>query len=262
MGRGRMKRRILILAGVFITAPAVYAFQDSDLDGVEDSKDQCPNTPILELVDARGCPIKERKWKLYLRAGAGFAKLRRTTLTYSLLSLAISYRSLYASLTTKYYIQGGTGKKPGVGNSSLFIGYSHFLTKKLYTLPGVRVKIPTGAKQYSDGKVDISPSIVLDYLFNSFDVFLYTGYTLRGNKRLKNTLSLSGGIGKGITDDLYLSLSYDLYQSAYRSGYNKYVSIFTLYNINRHFYTTLSYSYGINKEATDHSATLRIGIRF
>ncbi len=30
---------------------------DSDNDGVADIYDKCKNTPFLELVDSRGCPI-------------------------------------------------------------------------------------------------------------------------------------------------------------------------------------------------------------
>ncbi|MDO5769119.1 MAG: OmpA family protein, partial [Psychrobacter sp.] len=32
--------------------------QDSDGDGVVDSRDDCPGTPMNQVVDARGCPVK------------------------------------------------------------------------------------------------------------------------------------------------------------------------------------------------------------
>ncbi len=38
------------------TAPAPPVERDGDADGVPDSRDECPNTPAGQRVDARGCP--------------------------------------------------------------------------------------------------------------------------------------------------------------------------------------------------------------
>ncbi len=67
-----MRKGILIVGAVVQIA---FAFQDSDLDGVEDSVDRCPGTPILELVDRFGCPIeKGLPGEFLLRLGGGFVK--------------------------------------------------------------------------------------------------------------------------------------------------------------------------------------------
>ncbi|OLB66934.1 MAG: hypothetical protein AUI09_04815 [Gemmatimonadetes bacterium 13_2_20CM_2_66_5] len=43
-------------AGLSIfTGPS--AFRDTDRDGVPDNKDNCPNTPVGAVVDAKGCPL-------------------------------------------------------------------------------------------------------------------------------------------------------------------------------------------------------------
>jgi hypothetical protein len=241
-----------------------FAFKDSDLDGVEDSKDKCANTPILELVDKHGCPLESKRGvrgKFYLRLGTGYLRDEDEERLSSIFSIAYSYKGLYTSFTTRYYLSSKL-YDPGMGDSSLFLGYSRFLSERVYILPGVRIKLPTGEEQFSDGKVDYTPSAVVDFLFDDYDVFTYISYTIRGNRNLKDTLSLSLGGGYDLTRSLYLSLSYDVSQSAVRDGNNSYVSFFALYDITKVLYTTLSYSKGINKEATDHSATLRIGIRF
>ncbi len=243
-----------------LLAQVGFAFQDSDLDGVEDSVDRCPDTPILTLVDKFGCPLEEEKrvkGRFYLRIGGGVVEDGGDSNAFSLLSLAYSYRKIYVSFTTRYYLSD-----PGMGDSSLFVGYSDFLTERLYVLPGVRFKLPTGDSKYSDGNVDFTPSITLDYLLDGFDVFGFAGYTFRDDPDLKNTLTFSIGGGYDFTRKLYASLSYDLSQSAVRSGWNSYLSLFTLYDINDRLYTTFSYSRGINKEAVDNSLTLRVGIRF
>ena len=39
----------------FALASLLLAYEDSDLDGVIDADDRCPNTPFSELVDINGC---------------------------------------------------------------------------------------------------------------------------------------------------------------------------------------------------------------
>ena len=49
-------KKYIVLILIFITF--IYA-KDSDLDGVPDELDKCPNTPFLTLVDKNGCAIKK-----------------------------------------------------------------------------------------------------------------------------------------------------------------------------------------------------------
>ena len=248
----------IILTGVLLITGLSFAFKDSDLDGVEDSVDRCPNTPILELVDKFGCPL--RREKLYLRFGGGFLKDGGEERTYGLASFAYSLEGFYLSFTLRYYTYSRLHGK-GMGDSTLFLGYSGYVGR-LYLLPGLRVKIPTGDREFSTGEFNYTPSLVLDYLLDGFDVFLFGSYTFRGEERLRNTLTLSGGAGAELTRDLYVSVSYDVSQSAVRSGSNRYLSLFMLYDLTQSLYATLTYSRGLNREAIDHSGTLRLGIRF
>ncbi len=247
-----------LLAGALLVTGISFAFRDSDLDGVEDSVDRCPNTPILELVDRYGCPL--RREKIYLRVGAGFFRDRLEERVYGLASVAYALGGFYTSLTLRYYTYSRLHGK-GMGDSTLFLGYSSYVGQ-LYLMPGLRVRVPTGDRGFSTESLDLTPSLVADYALNSFDLFVYSSYTFRGSDRLRNTLTLSGGVGRELTRDLYASVSYDLSQSAVRNGYNRYLSLFLLYNLTRSLYTTLSYSMGLNDDAVDHSATIRLGIRF
>jgi len=251
-----------MLRKLFVTGLAAigfsFAFKDSDLDGVEDSVDRCPNTPILELVDRYGCPL--RRERVYLRLGGGFLRDGRETRFYGLTSVAYALEGFYLSLTLRYYTYSRLHGR-GWGDSSLFMGYSRYIGN-LYLLPGVRVKIPTGDRPFSTGEFNYTPSVVVDYLFDGFDLFLYSSYTIRPEKRLRNTLTFSGGVGVELAEETYLSVSYDLSESAVRDGYNRYLSLFVLQGITENIYTTLSYSRGINRRAVDHSATLRLGFRF
>ncbi len=259
-----MRKGIRIMLTTLFSSAVALAFQDSDLDGVEDTKDKCPNTPILVLVDEHGCPLESKRFlqgRFYLRMGGGYLKDEREERTYSLLSVAYSYKSLYISFTTRYYLSSKLYGS-GMGDSLLFLGYSDFILPRLYTLSGLRLKLPTGDDPYSDGKVDITPSVVLDYLLDGYDLFLSLSYTLRGDERLRNTFSASIGAGYDLTSKVYTSVSLDTSQALSDGEYNYYISLFLLYDITEMFYGTLSYTKGLNKRATDQSATLKLGIRF
>ncbi|NOZ89733.1 MAG: hypothetical protein GXO60_00445, partial [Epsilonproteobacteria bacterium] len=45
---------------IFLLVPLLlFAYIDSDLDGVSDEHDLCPNTPITDIVDINGCTIEK-----------------------------------------------------------------------------------------------------------------------------------------------------------------------------------------------------------
>jgi|GEM_PF-1356100 len=75
-----MKKRYIGVI-LIIASNSIFAYQDSDIDGVDDSIDLCLNTPFDELVDINGCsksqkPQKNRKYygHLTLKVGVDFYK--------------------------------------------------------------------------------------------------------------------------------------------------------------------------------------------
>lgn len=61
-------KKILFLSGIFlsmvlvlsvISAGVITPSEDSDNDGVLDSEDICPETPLGEIVDNHGCSISQ-----------------------------------------------------------------------------------------------------------------------------------------------------------------------------------------------------------
>lgn len=249
-----------------ILAPITFAFTDKDMDGVDDLIDKCPNTPFFEIVGPDGCPISKQKpskkiGKFYFKVGAGYSTEKSKGSSYSSVSLSYAVKELYISWTSLYYIHDDYVKKGGIGDSYFYVSYTKSV-RDIFATVGVNVKIPTGNKNFSDRKFDYTPSISLDYIRGKDDYFIYYGYTFKGNKQLKNVHSGSIGAGYQLTDKFYSSLSLDVLSSSV-SGKMKYtLSYFGLYNFTKKYYATLSYSYGLNDLATDHSIFVKLGIRF
>ncbi len=262
-----MKKKIITFT--LASASLSFAFTDSDLDGVDDAVDKCPNTPFTQIVGPDGCPVgrigQERKsgkrGTFYFKLGGGFSSENSKTTTTSSVSLAYAYQNWYLSFSSTYFIHDDNVGKGGMGDSFLYGSYSKFI-KNVYATVGLSTKIPTGSNDFSDKKVDITPSVSLDYIRGKDDYFVYYGYTFKGDSSLKDVQTASVGAGYQFTKKFYGSLSLDWATSAIdrKSKYTS--SLFALYNFTKRYYTTLSYSYGLNSRATDHSALLKLGVRF
>lgn len=246
-----------------------FAFTDNDLDGVEDTIDRCPNTPFTQIVGPDGCPIgkigqektSEKKGTFYFKIGGGFDYENSNTTTLSSVTLAYAYQHWYLSISSTYYIHDDYVGKGGVGDSYIYGSYSKFI-KNVYATIGLSVKIPTGNSDFSDKRIDFTPSFSLDYIRDKDDYFIYYGYTFKGKSSLKDVQTASIGAGYQFTRKFYGSLSLDWITSSIDRKSKYTASIFTLYDITKMYYTTLNYSYGLNGRATDHSIFIKLGVRF
>lgn len=251
-----------------ITIPSiVFAFTDKDMDGVEDAVDKCPNTPFLEIVGPDGCPIskskpeKKKLGKFYFKIGLGYDTEKSVGVTNSSVSLAYAIKDFYVSWTSLYYVNDEFVNKGGMGDSYFYTSYSKFV-ENVYVTGGLNIKVPTGSNDFSDKKFDFTPSLSLDYIRGKDDYFIYYGHTFKGNDELKDVNAISLGAGYQITNNFYSSISLDIVSSAVTGKMKYTASYFGLYNFTRRYYGTLSYSYGLNDLATDHSIFVKVGIRF
>lgn len=264
-----MEKKI-ITAGLILSCiyPAA-AFTDSDLDGVDDKYDKCPNTPFNQLVGPDGCPlgkarqerISKPKGTFYLKIGGGYSKDGSDSSTSSSLSIAYARKGFYLSWTSYYYFQNDYVNDSGLGNSFLYGSYAKFFGKT-YTIFGLNIKVPTGNGKLTDNKFDFTPSITLDYIRGKDDYFIYYGYTIKGDSNKKDVNTISMGAGYQFSKKLYSSLSFDMNSSPISGKMRYYLSYFGLYRFSKKYYATFSYSYGLNDSATDHSFFGKLGVRY
>ncbi len=245
------------LLALLILVKVALGYVDSDLDGVDDSVDKCPNTPFDVLVNADGCPLKE-KGNYYIKVSSSLANDKSSTSITSFITFAYANQNWYFSITGSYILKDINGGSK-TGDSFVFGSYV-YPYGSLYVQIGANIKIPTSENSKS---FDFTPSILADYYFNSTDLFIYLNYTITGEKNLKNNYSVSVGIGNQFTETFYSSVSLD-YSSASVKGYSneKYISIYAIYDITDRVYFSVLYSYGINSPATDHYLFGKVAYRF
>ena len=241
-----------------------FSFQDSDLDGVEDSKDKCPNTPFYYLVDKYGCPVKKISFKkeirYYLRFGFSHSKDDGYEVNLISTSFSLYYRPFYFSVRGRYYTYvNGLGR--GLGDTTLYFSYRKFI-KNLGIFPGFRIKVPTASEKFGKRYFSYTPSVFLDYFMGKLDIFFYVDRTFRATSGRKDTWLFSAGAGYSFSKDLYVSLSTDIVESSVRNVYSNYLNFYTLYYITKRIFITANFSKGINDYAIDRSISLRLGLRF
>jgi hypothetical protein len=260
----------------------VFAYIDSDFDGVEDKYDRCPNTPFSDLVDKYGCtikkvPIVEAIGELSLIFGANYSNYhsqynnKTKTLSQSL-ELDYEIQKIKIMLNIAHFNSKNTPLEQYDDSS-----FSDTRLSLLYTLeqkiPNLRlsltggIAIPNYKGAMGNNGFDFFYGINANYFINKTSLFASYTYTRIGDKDLtylayQNTNALSFGAGYSFTPKLYSSLSYYISDSIIKSAKKiRNISSFTYYNINKKLFSTLSLSHDLNKDVVSNSYGMQLGYR-
>ncbi|DAB28323.1 MAG: hypothetical protein A2513_09010 [Sulfurimonas sp. RIFOXYD12_FULL_33_39] len=269
-----MLRVIFLL--LFIVTFA-FGYDDSDLDGVEDMLDKCPQTPFSELVDLSGCSVKkiDKKISLDIITGIRYSQVnyssqqRGDTVTFSFQSDIYIDSWNIELFTSKYYSKIGAKNKSGFDDTVITLFYKYPISEKLSLNSGVGVILPTYESGYDNEKTDYSIYGGFEYLLD-IPAYLFgnLGYTSVKDSdtslvKYQNISNYSIGIGYMINFKNSLSLSYNQNSSIYkdiediktvRAGYS--------YRVDLHWFFCADYDYGLNEQSSNHSLLLRIGYGF
>ncbi len=267
---------------VFVFVSTVYGYSDSDLDGVEDAYDKCPNTPLSDLVDTNGCTKKSllspHHYDIIL--GASYydsdARTLNKTDTYSTsIQLDYYYKNFSAQLATSYFTTDGSGYSDS-GLYDTFVGgaYKWWIRNELMVQFGGGVSLPTYKSNLKNNNADYSASLNVSYNKENLNFFGSYVYTLVGDDDVevvgadgtpvavsyKNTNAFSAGVGVYATSKLYCSGAYNQSQSIYKGVEDiKTASIYGYYSFDEHFFASASYAYGISDSASKNYLSLKIG---
>lgn len=266
----KCKKIILLL---LLCYTITYAYQDYDIDGVEDSIDKCPNTSFDKLVDEFGCPQDDSYFgTLMIKVGSDVS-IDEFSDQISNLNFFINYRYLEWDIslsnanytifdntlsdTADIYISSGYLFKTGALSTKVTIG------SKLTTN-----EVDIDSERYiGTGENDYFASVNFNYLLHKQqNLFLYYGYTISGDTNeinYNNIHSYSIGSGYAITNKWYSSLSYEYCNSihydvdAYRA-----ISWFNSYNLSKVLFVTINYAHTLDDLSYDHTFSLKLGAYF
>ena len=261
-----------------LSALSLYAYSDYDMDGVEDQNDKCPNTLLSELVNHDGCPIKNLRSYHHFDVIYGFDFYQTNyetledsdTLSQSL-QLDYYYKNFSLQLSSSYYNSSSASfNNSGVNDSFAGTYYKIETQSNLKVRLGVGAIIPTYESELNNNNTDYIGSINVSYFYKKINIFGAYSYTLVNDSDIanegvfyQNSNALSLGLGFYPTSKLYLSGAYSSSESIYK-GVEAIdtASIYSLYSINKNWFATLNYAYGISESASDNFASLRLGYYF
>jgi hypothetical protein len=195
----------------------LLAYTDSDFDGVEDSKDRCPGTPLEDLVDPTGC-VPKTGISLYLggsRSRGDYGGSETITTDTRDLQLAYANGSWYATLATSTMESaldasaGATEPASGMGDTYLGLSYTALLSQGSLGFQGV-VKLPTADEGVGTGNRDIGGYATLAKMSESATLFTTLGYLITGDDETNtynDVASLNVGAGTDVSVRLFASLS-------------------------------------------------------
>lgn len=268
-----MKFFILI---VFIFSLTLFAYQDYDIDGVEDDKDRCPNTPFDKLVDQWGCP-KDDKYNgsLTFKIGSDIS-IDKEYKQINNLNFYLNYRynQLDLSISNANYtvLDSPIDSFSDTGDIYVSGGYL-FTNDSLYTKISLGSKISTSkVNEETDnyirtGENDYFAAVNINYFLNDKqNLFLYYGYTISGDSdkiNYENTNTYSIGSGYALNSQWYSALSYEYSSSVYTnvSAYSA-LSWFNSYDFSDMFFGTINYAYALDNLSYDHTISIKLGIYF
>lgn len=275
----------LLFIALVLLSTSLYAYMDSDFDGVEDAQDKCPNTPFTDLVDISGCSVQSlvSPHSVDIIVGASYSDsdyqtLNVTDTLVSTLQIDYYYKNFSLQASTSYFTTEGNGySDSGLNDSFVGAAYQFKPVEKLYVRVGVGVLLPTYTTTLNNNNTDYTASLNLSYTLDHITLFGGYAYTLINDDdtiivyddnstqaiNYQNTSALSAGVGYNITENMYVSISYNTSNSVYTNVEDiQTASLYGFYSFNKHWFSTFSYARGISDSASKNYAAVRIGYFF
>jgi len=259
-----------LIFSLFILNSYLLSYEDSDIDGVDDSIDLCPDTSFDKLVDEYGCPKNENYWgSITVQVGSDIAldEDNNQIDNYSFFG-SYSYKKWYLSLSNSQQTTYDINNNRSTNSGDLYLtsGYQ-FNHKDFQTDINFGVKFATADKSVGTGENDYFSSVDVSYFINDKQTLsCQLGYILTGDSSTttyKNSLSYALGTGYMVNSNWYSSLSYDYAESIY-SDAQPYQSLSWLnsYSFLDNYFISLNYTYGLDNISYPHTFSLKLGVNF
>jgi hypothetical protein len=254
----------------------LHAYEDQDMDGVDDKDDKCLYTPFMELVDSDGCSTEVLlpPYKFSLIAGLNYSDtdyntLSKTDTLTTSLEINYTYEDFIFSFSTSYYMNNSNiHRTSGMNDTYLGVDYLTMLDE-FYVTVGSGLILPTYDSIYGTNKVDYTLNLNVGYALGNVNYFGVLGHTWIGDTDVvdyveyKDTNYFSLGVGYLFSPKLYVSSSYNQSDSIYVGvGVISTASMYLFYEIDEELSVNLSYAYGLSDMASDNYLGLNLGYKF
>jgi hypothetical protein len=252
-------RSLVLLSLLFVHLSASV---DSDMDGVDNDMDRCPNTPFFELVDKTGCTTDKIALKAEhhydIMLGAAYVKMNNGE-TDTLVSFVADYyyENFIFTLFTQPYSQNNT-----YDGTDIYLSVNYKVIMDNFTIKfGPGMVLPIDAD--SSNETDYFLNVNLNYKIDKFDLNLYYKYTYMNDALTQNIDTKAVSIGYYLFDTTYINLSYSTEKSIYKGIENVENTALVLnHAITEHWFTNLRFTYGLSDSANDLSTTVNLGYYF
>ena len=268
------KKWISTIAIMIGTLSMAGTLKDSDLDGVPNEIDACPNTPLFNQVNSQGCTTKILRLpqesdtnNLTLTLGHGYNTnedlIERERQEVTKIQLSFYHDTWSYSLKTGYYSHH---KDRGLQDSILQVKKRFNLKHALKLNLGMGLKLPS--YDFKGNKTDYTLyGTLYHYATSSLSYFTGMHYTFvrddAGISPLQNSYSLYLGSGYFFTNHFYANLSYSYSQSKYKEEETFQTLASTLYyKINKKIFTTATYQHEIGDEDLHDGLIIKLGYKF
>jgi len=286
-------RKLLVLAFFGLLSTSLMAYSDSDMDGVDDKYDKCPNTPLMDLVDINGCTIQKLSTQKSIPVsnyhfdiivglnytGSNYTTTPATDNYSSSFQVDYYYKDFSIQASTSYYTTDASDGYSDNGMNDTFVGTAYTLhpTQEFSIRLGAGILLPTYDTSLNNNNTDYLASVNVSYKLsktNLFAGYIYTQIndddvlvTLNDGSQYsiyyQDTNAYSIGVGYYFSPKLYLSTSYNQTQSIYKGTDDaKTAVVYAYYGIDKNWFVNFSYAYGINDVASDNALSLKLGYYF
>jgi len=248
----------------------LHAYQDNDVDGVDDRIDRCLNTSFDDIVDESGCPHNMNKQtKLILEIGTELAYDQEDTKTNAFnFYLSYQYANWFATLSnSSYNISDSSYDDLSLGGDYYaMLGYIHRVNI-LSIQYALGVKIPNQNSDISSGEFDYFGFVTLNYpISTKQSLYASYGYTIKNDSNTQtynNYHSLALGGQYQINDKWQVGLGYKYNGASYEEGDDyRTLSLNGCYKLSKNFYVKANYEKGLNDQAYKNAFSLSIGVTF
>jgi len=253
---------------LLLTLSPLHAFEDSDIDGVADSNDLCPNSSLEDIVDVNGCAeIKKYLGELTFMVGSDINFGETTTTDYNLFS-SYSYKRWSFSIANgeESSLDKNNKEIQSIGDLYLSTSYSR-VVDDVYAQLTMGMKVAIGEDEVSSGENDYFTNLGINYALNERIILLsslnYTFTEDSNETTYANPLGYSLGIGYIVNEKWYSSLRYQQADSIYRDSEDyKSFSLFNSYNFRENLFGTLNYTRGLDDLSYRDRVSFKLGVTF